>query len=145
MAISSIVKGISTIDRIMISANVLFILAFLFLTKSMSFRGIEYMILGLVLLSLFITIVKISNKLIQIYSVAVDGVNLTIAGFIAVRYGLAFVTDFNRFVALILFLATVGFSVVFVLSVRRIIFTVTRANVVESAAQEDRQMNAESK
>ena len=114
-------KKLTSIDKMMLVSNTLFIVAFLFLTKTMTFQTIEYMILGLVLASIVIILAKVINTTIEQYSAIVDIVNLVIAGFIAVRYGMAFVTDFTYFIALILFLATVGFSVVFVLSIRQFV------------------------
>jgi hypothetical protein len=132
MSVLTLLKDINPIDRIMMAANLLFILAFLFLTKSMSFQVIEYIILGLVILSLIAIISKLANQKLQQYAVVIDVVNLVIAGFISIRYGMAFVTDFDHFVALVLFIASVCFAIVFVRSISKVVTTIAQIQAANS-------------
>ena len=130
MATSSTLNKFSVIDRFMLSASGLYIVSFLFLTRTMTFGLIEYGVLALTLISIATILGKAFVSAISRQAVLVDIFLLLVAGFVAVRYGLAFVTDLNHFVTLLLFVATVGFAVVLVLSIRQL---VSRVNQIRSA------------
>jgi hypothetical protein len=118
----------------MFIACVLYVGAFLFLTQSIKFGVIEYVIVGLVLLSIIALIAKVASRLLDKYSVIVDIVNMVIAGVIVVRYGLAFVTDLNHFITLILFIATAAFAVTFVLLAKNLVTAIGKLHSSTSTA-----------
>ena len=121
MSTAANLKKLSSIDRYMLIACGLYVVAFVFLTRSMTFGKIEYGVLALALLAIALILGKALAAPIAKHAVLVDIFQMVVAGFVTVRYGLAFVTDFNHFVTLILFVATVAFAAVLVLSIRQFV------------------------
>ena len=82
----------------------------------------------LTLVSIVLIIIKITSNYLDQYAVFVEAVQLVIAGFIVIRYGLAFVTNLNHFITLLLFIAAMGFAVVAILSIKQLFTTMKLLN-----------------
>jgi len=128
------IQDVPVLDRIMFIASVLYVSAFLFLTQTIKFGTIEYVIVGLVLLSIIAIIAKFATRFLDKYAVIIDIVNMVIAGVIVVRYGLAFVTDLNHFITLILFIATAAFAVTFVMLARNLVAAISKLHISSSTS-----------
>jgi len=133
MSMAPALQNVSPIDRYMLAACGIYIVAFLFLTRTMTFGRIEYGVLALALIVIALIVGKVFVTPIAKHTAYVDVFQMVMAGFVAVRYGLAFMTDLNHFVTLLLFVATMGFAVVFVLSIRQFI---SRMNQINPAGDE---------